>query len=191
MEFLMQDLRRAARSLRRAPAFTPAVVLTLALGIGANTAVFSIVNAALLRALPYPHADRLMVLNESKRGESWAFSPPDFVDVRARTHSFDGFAATNWTTMTLTGAGEPVSLDGYVVTEDFLHVIGARPILGRAFVAPEFEPGANHEVILSDALWRDRFGARADIVGQAIQLDGVSFTVIGVLPADGAFPRAA
>jgi len=191
MDLFLQDIKRGARSLGRSPAFTIAAVATLALGIGANTAVFSIVNAALIRALPYPQSGRLVLLREEVRGEQWSFSPPNFADVRAQSTSFDGVAASRWTSATLTGAGEPAALDGYLATEDFLRVLRVTPSLGRAFLSSEFVPGQDHVVILSHALWQDRFGGRPDVIGSAIRLGGEPYTVVGVMPSGQEFPRHA
>jgi len=191
MILFWNDLKRGARSLLRSPAFTIAAVATLALGIGANTAVFGIVNAALIRALPYPRAERLVRITEIVKGEEWAFSPPNFVDLRAQSHAFDGVAAAHWTTKTLIGAGDPASVDGYLVTEDFLRVLRVAPEMGRAFLPSEFDAGQDHVIILSHALWLERFGGRRDVLGSAIRVGGESYTVVGVLPAGLEFPRRA
>ena len=189
MSELWRDIRHALRRLRKTPAFTTTAVATIALAIGANTAVFSVVYAALLRPLPYPEADRIVGVLAEFRGARWVASPPDFVDWRAQSRSFEAMAAINAYPRTLTGVGDPQAIPAASVTGDFFSVFGVAPTLGRTFDADELTYGHAPTVILSDGLWRRAFGARRDIIGQSIQLDGKSARVVGVMPAGFAYPR--
>ena len=189
MDAVIQDLRFALRSLLRSPGFTLVAVLTLALGIGANTALFSVIDAALLRPLPYPEPDRLVrVYSTSAHGEDWSASPADFFDWRAMARSFTGLAAVNGNSMALSGEGPAERLQGLQVTEDFFRVLGVAPVLGRAFTPEEMTTGRDHEVVLADALWRSRFGADPGIVGRSIRLGGEPYQVVGVMPPGFAYP---
>jgi len=187
---VMQDIRLAVRKMIAQPGFTVAAVVTLALGIGANAAVFSVVNPALIRALPYPESDRLVVPQTDWKGGPFAISPPDFFDYAAQTHSFSGLAATLGTTMTLTGHGDPQPVRAARVTEPFFDVMRVAPARGHPFSAAEEMYGAPGVVILSDGLWRDAFGARPDILDQSVQLDGETYRVVGVMPPGFDFPNA-
>ena len=190
MDTLLQDLRFAVRTLRKAPAFTAAAVLTLALGIGANSAIFSVVNAVLLRPLPYPDPDRLVVVwgTYPEFGRT-ATSLPDFRDWRASATSFAQMAARHGTIFNLTSAGEPVQLSADRVTANFFPTLGVQPALGRGFL-PEEELGSeNRVVVLSHGLWQRQFGGDRGIVGTTIQLSGNPHTVIGVAPAGFHFWR--
>ena len=182
------DARVAARNTLRQPGLTAAAVVTLALGIGANTAVFSVVNAALLRALPYPAADSIVRVDEVVRGNPFPFSVANFVDFRSQTHSFTGLAAINAYPRTLTEAGDPLPLSMASVTDDFFDIMRVRPEIGRTFTSAEHVAGQNHVVVLSSSLWRETFGARRDIVGRNIQLDAKSYQVIGVMPENFEYP---
>jgi predicted permease len=155
-------------------------VLTLALGIGANTAIFSVVRAVLLRGLPYPQPERLVVLQSVIRGSPGAVSPPDFMDWRAQSRSFSGLSAYFLSTTNLTGSGEPERLTQARVTANFFDVLGEPPALGRGFRAGEDDAGAPRVAVLSDGLWRRRFGADPTIVGRTILLDDFPTAVIGV-----------
>jgi putative ABC transport system permease protein len=190
IESLWHDLRHAARSCRRNPGFTAAVALTLALGIGANTAIFTICNAILLRALPYEDPDRLVMLWERLPGMSNDISvaPANFVDWRAHTRSFTSLAAINpFSNFVLSGTGEPQRVTAAAVSWDFFALLGADMALGRSFLPEEDALGRNRVAILSAATWATRFGSRADVVGTAITLNDISFTVVGVLPDDFEF----
>ena len=186
------EIRVAVRRLAKAPAFTLLAVLTLALGIGANSAIFSVVEAVLLRPLPYPNADRLVMLwqDYSRRGgpdTEW-FSPGSFFDWRRDNTSLDGMAVFADWQPTLTGEGAASRLAGGAVSQGFFQVLGVEPALGRTFTADEDLPGGNRVVLLSDAVWRTRFAADPRILGRTVQLDGEAETVIGVLPASFSFP---
>ena len=192
MSSILQDLRYALRSLRKSPGFTLVAVLTLALGIGANTSIFSVVNAALLRPLPYPEPERLVRVFSERDGDAWTVSPPDFVDWRDQAGVFQHAAALNsGSDFTLTGTDTPERVPGAQVTPDFFAVLGTTPALGRAFTADNGVVGQDKVAVLSDELWRRRFGASPDIVGKSIELDGVHYTVVGVMPRGFAYPREA
>ncbi|HZU21289.1 MAG TPA: ABC transporter permease [Terriglobales bacterium] len=184
-ERLLHDVRYALRMLRRAPGFTAVAVLTLALGIGANTAVFSVVYRALLRPLPYRDSGRLVVLNETTPKVGLvSVSYPDFLDWRAQSHSFAEMAAIQALAFNLSGVTEPESISGEAVTPNLLGMLGVQPILGRDFAAAEEQPGAAPVAILSYSLWQRRFAGSPSALGSSITLNGRSYTVIGVLPAD-------
>jgi putative ABC transport system permease protein len=188
---LAQDLRYGARLLVRQPAVTLIAVLTLAIGIGANTALFSAVDAVLLRPLPYPDPDRLVLVWEKRPAEGVmdnVVSPADYLDWARLNTVFSAIAAQIQTTVDLTGHGEPVRLFVGAVSPAFFDVLGIRPALGRTFRPEEAIEGQHHVVILSDGTWRRRFGADPAIVGRTIELNGVSWDVVGVLPAAFEFP---
>ncbi len=172
MSHLLQDLRFAIRQLRKSPGFALMTILTLALGIGATTAMFSLINSVLLRPLPFPDPDRIMTvapLDEStvKPGIPSSISYPDFFDWRSRQHSFDAIASYHRETHTLTGTGTPQELESETVAADFLRVLGVNPILGRGFL-PEEEKAGSHVAVLSYELWQSTFGGAKDIVGRNI-----------------------
>lgn len=186
-----QDIRYGARVLFKNPGFTVIAVIALALGIGANTAIFTVVNAVLLRALPYKDPDRLLMVWEdaSKIGfPNNTPSPANFIDWRDQNQLFEGMAATHRQTFNLTGIGEPERIDGRRVSSNLFALLGVDPQLGRAFIADEDKPGANNVVILSNRLWRRRFAADASIVGKTLTLNGQAFTVVGVMPQRFEFP---
>jgi putative ABC transport system permease protein len=189
-EEMFQDLRYGVRMLLKNPGFTLIAVVTLALGIGATTAIFSVVNAVLLRSLPYQNADELVALySTNTRGEGeWAISPVAYLNLKKQNSVFTEMAAVDnrgWAA-NLTGYGEPERLLGYKVSGNLFHWLGVAPALGRAFLPEEDRPGANR-VVLSHEIWRRRFGGDADLIGRAINLNGDSYTVIGVMPADFRF----
>jgi putative ABC transport system permease protein len=190
METFLQDLSYAARRLGRAPGFTLAAVLTLALGIGANSAIFTVVNAVILRPLPYPHPEQLVGVFHQMRGTSDLdnMSPPNYIDLRAKNHTLADVAASSDEGVTLTGGGAPVRLRGAYVSANFFDVLGIKPVLGRTFRAEENEPGKESVVLLSHALWVGRFGGDSGIVGRTIRLDGMAFTVVGVMPPISVYP---
>jgi len=185
LEDLAQDARYAVRSLRKHPGFTFVAVLTLALGIGANTAIFSVINAVLLRPLPYANADRLVLLTETVSERPIGVSYPNFVDWRNQSTTFENIAAVRHRdSFNLTGAGESERLQGRLVSANFLSTLGVNPIAGRDFVAEDDRPGAAPTVILSHALWQRRFGGDQKIIGSQLTLNRQSFTVIGITPAE-------
>ena len=184
MRLLPSGLRQALRSLRRAPAFTLAAVTTLALGIGANTAIFSAVNGVLLHPLAYPDPDRLVVVwgRHTTIGRETA-SQPDFLDWREQARSFEALAAMTSTRFNVTGAGEPEVVNGGIATANLLHVFGVVPSVGRGFRDDEERGAAPKVAMLGEGYWRRRFGAERDIVGSRILLSGVPHTVVGIVPA--------
>ena len=184
LEELRQDIRYAVRVLARGRAFVAISILTLALGVGANTAIFSVVRGVLLRALPYAEPARLVAIQSVIRGNTAAVSPPDFFDWRSQTHAFSGMAAYYLSTTNLTGNGEPERLTQARVSANFFDVLGVRPPYGRGFVAGEDDAAAPRVAVLSDGLWRRRFGADPSVIGRTIDLDDAPTTVIGVAPAD-------
>ena len=198
IENLLQDLRYGMRTLRQAPGFAAVAVLTLALGIGSNTAIFSVVQAALLRPLPYFQPDRLITLGEVRSQNvpdplamgTWSASYPDFLDWRAQSKAFESLAGFNGDGFTLRGAGEPESVVGAQVTPNFFSTLGIRPLLGRDFRAGEDERSGPHVAILMHSFWKGRFHGDPSVVGRSIQLDADSVTVVGVLPPEFEFaPR--
>jgi putative ABC transport system permease protein len=178
-----QDLRYAARTLRKSPGFTWVAALTLALGIGANTAIFSLVNGILLRPLPYSNPEQLVNIRAT-------YPKGAFVAMREQVKSMSVGLYSENDQFNLTGYGEAVRLAGTHVSAELLSILGARPQLGRVFVTGEDVPGQDNFVVLSDQLWRQRFGADPSIIGRAIQLDGSSREVIGVLSPDFRFPTS-
>jgi putative ABC transport system permease protein len=187
MESLRYDVRHSARMMMRQPSLTAAILLTLALGVGANTAVFSVVHAVLLRPLPFADPDRLVMIWEKRPFEGVfdnPVSPADYLDWARQATSFTGVAANTTTTTDLTGSGEPVQLRTAGVTSGFFDVLGVRPLHGRTFAPGEDAMGRHRVVVLSFSLWRDRFGSDASIVGRHVQLNGIAHEVIGVLPPD-------
>jgi putative ABC transport system permease protein len=184
---LIQDLRFGLRILRKSPGFTAVTVLTLALGIGANTAIFSFVYGVLLAPLPYRDASRLVVLNETTpRVGNVSASYPNFLDWRAQSHSFAQMAYIEQMRFNLAGAGvsQPENINGDSVSPNFLSLMGVRPFLGRDFDASEEKAGSQRVLLLSYQLWRSHFGADRNVVGRSITLDGNDFVIIGVLPPD-------
>jgi putative ABC transport system permease protein len=190
MQTLWQDLRYGMRILAKKPGFTAVAVLTLALGIGANTTIFSLVDAALLRPLPYAHAEQLILISESSHGVG-QHSPsyPDFLDWRDQSRSFAQMAAVNNRGFNLSGVTQPENIGGYAVSPNLLSMLGVRPVLGRDFLPEEEKPGAAPVVLLSYSLWQSHLGGNPDVTGRSISLDGRSFTVIGVLPPSFHLPE--
>lgn len=183
LEDFWQDLRYAARTLGRSPGFAAVIVLTMALSIGANSAIFSVIDGVLLKPLPYPHPDRLVrIFLSSVEYPKFPVNPFDVRDYRNRSRSFESLAAYTRNDLQLSGTGEPVRLSGFSVTAGFFHVLGLHPAMGREFSTADELPGNGHQVILSDKLWRTRFGGRRDVLGRKIILGGVPLTVVGVMP---------
>lgn len=183
IENFWQDIRYAARMLAKSPGFAVVIVMTLALGIGANSAVFSIIDAVLRRPLPYQHPDRLVrVFLHSREYPKFPANPFDFRDFRARSRSFDSLAGYTRRDIQLSGTGEPQKLTAFMVTAGYFRVLAFRLELGREFDTKNELPGNDRVVILSDGLWRSRFASRASIIGQTIILNSVPFTVVGIAP---------
>ncbi len=192
MANIAQDLRYAVRMLWRNPGFAAVVILTLALGIGANTVIFSTVNAVLLRPLPYREPDHLVQIEETHPVIHRIQTPyADYLDWRNQSTSFEQMAAytfEGFRQVNLVTGGEPVQLDGSLVTDNLLRTLGIAPERGRNFSPDELRPGHDKVVILSHSLWVNRFGANPNILGTQLAIDGVSMRVVGVLPASGQFP---
>jgi putative ABC transport system permease protein len=190
IETLLQDLRFGLRMMARRPAFTGIAILTLALGIGANTAIFSVVNAVLLQPLPYANPDELVTIYNTPGGEHrWPLSPGTYLNLKSRNSVFTDVAALSnkgWPA-NLTGGGEPERLQGFQVSANIFSLLGIAPQQGRTFVSEEDLPGQNRVVVISYELWQRRFAADPQIIGQAITLNGDSYTVVGVMPADFRF----
>jgi predicted permease len=189
---LIQDFRYGLRVLSKTPGFTAVAVLTLALGIGANTAIFSIVNTVLLRPLPFQNSERLVSLGDfdTRRTPAipqGAVSYPDAMDVRARNHSFQEVSVYSDNDATLTGIGEPLHVNVENVSASIFRLLGTQPAVGRAFLDSEDTPG-HHVVILSDAFWRAHFNADRNVIGRTLNLTGRSYTVVGVMPPGFQFP---
>jgi putative ABC transport system permease protein len=188
---LLQDVRHAVRSYLRSPGFALACILTLALGIGATTTIFSVVDAVLLRPLPYPAPDRLVQIGMRFGSiQVSAGSPPDFFDIRARARTFDALAAARMQWLDLAGDGEPERFDAVGVTASYFDVLQVRPALGRAFDASGDVAGGEAVVVLSHGLWQRRFGGASAVLGRPLMLNGRPWTVIGVMP-EGFVPPSA
>src|SRR5215216_1335848 len=188
LEDLSQDLRYALRGLRKHRGFTAIAVITLALGIGANTAIFTVINTVLLRPLPYEQPDQLVVLTEIISERPIGVSYPNFVDWRTQSTALENVAAVRMReSFNLTGAGESERLQGRLVSANFLNTLGIKSIRGRDFLAEDDQPGANPAAIISHALWQRRFGADETIIGKQLTLNGQQFTVIGVTPPNFQF----
>jgi putative ABC transport system permease protein len=194
METLLRDIRYGIRSLIKRPGFTVVALIALALGIGANTAIFSLVNGVLLRPLPFAEPDRLVWMwGNFSGGNRASVAPLDFLDYRNENKTFEEFAAsfTMLLALNLTGSGEPERLSAAGITGNYFQALGAKPLLGRTFVLENEKPGNDQVVMLSYALWQKRFGGDPAIVGKTIALDGKAREVIGVMPQHFNFPRAA
>ena len=191
MDTILHDVRYAFRSLRQSPGFTSVALLTLAIGIGANAAIFSFVDGVLLKPLPYAEPDRIVrVLEKPPGGERNGISTLNYLDWQKQNTVFEYMAAQTGGSVTLTGAGEPVQLRGGLVSPHYFDIFGIKPALGRGFFSDEDQAGKDHVAILSHALWQSRFGADPTILGRKLILDGEPTTIIGVLPVGGAFDRA-
>ncbi|HEV8132075.1 MAG TPA: ABC transporter permease [Acidobacteriota bacterium] len=193
LETLFQDIRFGIRVLLKNPAFTSIAVVALALGIGANSAIFSVVNAVLLRPLPYQDGGRLVKVWTQFTGiglpndQNW-ISAPEFVDLRQLNNSFSHLAAISSASFNFTSGGVPERVEGAQVSASFFSLLGVQAQLGRIFSQGEDQPGRERVVILSDGLWKRRFGADRDLIGRSLTLNGQSYTLIGILPVDFQFP---
>src|SRR2546421_10707316 len=179
----MNDIHFASRKLRQSPAFTFIAILTLALGIGLNTAIFSLINDLFLRSLPFKEPERVLHVYSNARERKLlelAISAPRFQHYRDGQTIFDGFGAENVFAFTLTGLGDPVQLFGGKVTSNYFDVLGVRPIRGRNFL-PEEEEGADVAMV-TESFWQKRMGGDPNVLGRSIPLDGVTHTIVGILP---------
>jgi putative ABC transport system permease protein len=191
METIWQDLRFGLRMLAKSPPFTAAVIVTLALGIGANTAIFSVVNAILLRPLNYQHPDQLVMVWEKNMKKGWPALPtsfPNFVDFKTKNNVLDDLAAFADSTFNLTGGDEPERLTGWQVTPNLFQLLGATALAGRAFLPEDGQPGKGRVLMISYGLWQRRFSSNQQIVGKSVSLNGDPYTVVGIMPRDFRFP---
>ena len=185
IESLVQDLRYGFRTLARIAGFTAVAVLTLALGIGANTAIFSVVYGILLQPLPFRDASRLVLLNETTPlVGNMSVNYPNFLDWRAQSRTFSEMAAVGGVHFNMAGISQPENIGGLAVSPNFLSMVGARPVIGRSFAPDEEKAGTAPVLLLSYALWQSHFGAASRAIGQTIRLDSRTFTIVGVLPPD-------
>ena len=185
----MQDLRHAGRQFLKTPGLTAVVVITIALGVGANTGLFSVVNGVLLNPLPYPQPEQLVTLHESKPNfETGSISYPNFRDWQKDNHTFSAMAIARGYAFSLTGAGDSIQVSGEFLSSDFLSILGVKPLLGRTFAPGEDEIGAGPVALISEGLWQRKFGSAPDIVGKGITLDGKGYTIVGVIPSSFHFP---
>src|SRR5205085_2896292 len=192
MNTLWQDVRYGARTLWKRPGFTLVAVITLALGVGAHTTIFSVVNAVLLRPVPFPDADRLVLVWENRADDPADFnivSAPNFLDWQRQNDVFESMAMFDSAGKgyNLSGGGEPQRASGVRVSWSFFEALGVKPSLGRGFLPEEETFGKHRVVVLSDGLWRSRYGADPALVGQTIKVDGEDYTVVGVMPPEFEF----
>ena len=194
MHTLIQDVRYGFRMLLKQPAFTLVAVITLALGIGANTAIFSVVNAVLLRPLPFNESERLVMVwyrgVEAAGGDRTPLSVADLLDWRAQSHVFEGIAAFSPSNLNYSGGDNPVQVRSANVTSNFLSVLGVGVQLGRDFQSADETPGGPTTVILSDQFWRTHLNADPQAVGQTIKLNGAPANIIGIMPPQVNFPSS-
>ena len=184
MNNLIQDIRYGLRGLLRHPGFTIVAVCSLALGIGANTAIFSVVNGVLLNPLPYPQPEQLVTIHQSKPNfEQGAMPYPNFRDVQKQNQTFSAMAISRSFGFSLIGAGEPERVDARLVSADYFTVLGLKPLLGRTFMPGEDESGAGPVALISEDLWRRKFGSAGDVLQKGVTLDEKSYAVVGVIPA--------
>ena len=192
METLIKDIRFGVRSLLKRRGFTSIAVLTLALGIGACTAIFSVVDGVLLRSLPYPEAERLVQLRElNSTGGQMRFAEPNYLDLRARSRTFEAIAQYSGGTTTVTGGSEPARAMRFRVSGDFFRVLGVQPLLGRTFATEDSKPGGEPVVVISYDFWRRVLGGKSDLTGTALRVSDKGFTVVGVMPPGFSFPQNA
>src|SRR5581483_9346550 len=189
MGTLLGDFRYAARSLVRQPAFTAIAILTLVLGIGTNTAIFSVIKAVLLNQLPYADASRLVVVSEQNPdGSADLVAPLTYLDWKAESKSIGDMVAFRQLRYAFAGTGEPLDVPSVRATPNMFALLRANAVLGRGFVEQEGQPGSDHVAVLSRAFWQRHFGGSPAVVGRTIQLDAVPYTVVGIMAADFDFP---
>src|SRR5829696_4503150 len=189
---MLQDFQFAVRTLFRSPGFTTTAAITLALGIGVTSLMFSVVNAVLLRPLPYPDQERVMLVfnvnTNAASANTIRASALDFEDFRSRARTFEALAGHIGTGFTFSGEGEPELVIGQMVTPDFFRVLGVEPALGRSFTADEYTPGRENTIVLSQRLWKRRFGGSSAVVGRQVTINGKPYTIAGVMPAGFEYP---
>jgi len=196
MDTLFQDIRFGLRMLLKAPGFTAVAVIVLALGIGANTAIFSVVNAVLLRPLPYPQPDRLVQVWHTPPQSSFpgmtrfSVSPANYIDWANQNHSFEQMAIYGFSGFNLTGKGEPESILATRVSSNFFSVLRTQPMAGRVFTSEEDSSGHGKVVVISHSFWQSHFAANPNVIGQTISLNSETYTIVGIMPAKFAFPTS-
>src|SRR5580765_6084435 len=189
MPLIIQDVRYAIRLLVRRPGFALVAVLTLALGIGAATSIFSVVDAVLLRPMPFPNPDRLVLMGiVGRNAGEFPLPDTDFIEWRERNRTADAVAAYSQQAINITGDGHPERIPGALVTDQFFNVLGSAPERGRVFQEGDDRPGAQKVAVISHRFWQRRYGGRADIVGQTALLAGQPHTIVGVMPPTFAYP---
>jgi len=192
MDNLISDIRYAIRNLIKRPGFTLIAVLTLALGIGANSAIFSAINALLLHPLPIPDQDRVMAIWDRDPNHGYVHNEvtvANYVDWRAQNHSFEKLALYRWWNVNLTGIDTPERIQGFLVTSNYFDTLGIQPVMGRGFIEGEDQPGAANVAIISHSLWQRRFGGDPNIINKTITANGIVRTIVGVLPPRFNFPK--
>ena len=188
IDSLARDLRHAVRQLFKSPAFSLTAIAILGLGIGANAAIFSVVNGVVLRPLPYPDSSRLVRVWHTPPREqfsgmtTFSVSPANYLDWKAQSTAFEHLAIYGFRTANLSGQGEPDALQAAGVSSEFFEVLRASPLLGRTLGPADEDPARSHVVVLSEAVWKSRFGADRAIVGRSIQVNSEPYTVVGVMP---------
>ena len=186
---MLQDFRFALRTFWKSPGFTMVAILALALGIGANAALFSVINTVLLKPLPYPHPERMVEIFETFLPSGYgSVSTPNFLDWRKQNQAFDHLEACTFSSLNLQSNGEPERIPSVLATAGIFDMLGVKPILGRTFLADEDQPGKPHVVVMSERLWRGRFGGDPNVLGSQITIDGEAATVVGIMPASFQFP---
>jgi hypothetical protein len=189
MATLWQDMKYAVRSLRKTPGFTAVVIVTIALGIGANAAIFSVADAVMLRPYPYPDLDRIVILNERTRGgQSMSVAWPTFQDWRAQNRVFEYLGVYRPAIVNLTGGDQPERLIGSLASSEVFGALGIQPVAGRALTAEDDRPGGARVAVISERLWRSRFNSDAAIIGRALQLNAEPHVVVGIMPPGMRFP---
>jgi putative ABC transport system permease protein len=186
---MLQDFRFALRSFWKSPGFTVVAILALALGIGANAALFSVINTVLLKPLPYTHPERMLEIFETFLPDGYgSVSTPNFLDWRKQNHVFDHLEACTFSSLNLQSNGEPERIPSVLATAGIFDMLGVKPIQGRTFLPDEDQPGKPHVAVMSERLWRGRFGADPNLLGSQITIDGQATTVVGIMPASFQFP---
>jgi putative ABC transport system permease protein len=197
IETTWRDIRFGVRALVHSPIFTVVTVLSLALGIGANTAIFSVVNGLLLRPLPYPESEQIVDVWHTPPQQSFpgldrfSVSPANYLDWKAQSNAFEQMAIYTYTGLSLSTSNDPLPLIGAAVSSDFFSVLRTNAMQGRTFTPDEEQPGRDQVVVISHGLWQRAFGANPNIVGQTLTLNSRSFTVVGIMPAGFQLPREA
>ncbi|HEU4870175.1 MAG TPA: ABC transporter permease, partial [Pyrinomonadaceae bacterium] len=194
MESLLSDVRYAVRNLLRRPGFTIIAVVTLALGIGANTTIFSAINALLVKPLPFPELDRVVAIWDKLPNRNLLHnevSVANYLDWQAQAQSFEQLALYRWWSANLTGIDPPERIQGFLVTANFLDTTGMKPIMGRTFLPEENQPGKDAVAVITHSLWQRRFGGDPNILNKTITINSITRTVVGVMPERFNFPKGA